>query len=99
VAIEREHPVAGFPARWEVHPHTPKHRVRYRADGVPYDVGAGPIRNSRMLGCQPARVIAFTESLDELSSGTRNMVEQARRAGVPVELVDAAGERRLLEVA
>jgi hypothetical protein len=48
---------------------------------------AGPIRNQRMLDeGEPDLVLAFHEDL-ERSRGTRDMVERARRAGVPVRVV------------
>jgi hypothetical protein len=46
---------------------------------------AGPIRNRRMLDeGKPDLVLAFPGG-----RGTRNMVGQAKRAGVPVEIVGA----------
>jgi YspA, cpYpsA-related SLOG family len=52
----------------------------YRADWKKYGPGAGPIRNAEMLKKgHPKLVIAFKGG-----DGTRNMVKQARAAGVPV---------------
>lgn len=44
-----------------------------------HGAAAGPIRNKQMLGMQPDLVVAFPGG-----KGTRNMVKQARSAGVPV---------------
>jgi hypothetical protein len=46
---------------------------------------AGPIRNASMLNLDPDLVIAFHADLAH-SKGTRNMVEQARKRGVPCKL-------------
>ncbi len=67
----------------------------YQADWERHGLAAGPIRNMRMLqsGC-PDRVLAFW---DGKSPGTRDMIQQAVRAGVPVRIVpilQANGARR-----
>jgi hypothetical protein len=50
---------------------------------------AGPIRNRRMLDQgKPDLVLAFPGG-----RGTRNMIGQAKRAGVPVEIVGARTSR------
>jgi len=56
----------------------------YRAEWSRYGKGAGPIRNKRMLDeGKPDLVFAFYS--DKVKSrGTKNMVEQAIKAGVPV---------------
>lgn len=51
-----------------------------------YGRGAGPIRNKVMLGYRPDLVIAFHENITA-SKGTANMINQAKKAGIPVELI------------
>lgn len=52
---------------------------------------AGPIRNAQMLKeGRPERVIAFHENI-ATSRGTANMIRQALKAGLPVELNSSAG--------
>lgn len=59
---------------------------RYPADWDKYGKGAGPIRNKQMLDeGKPDLVIAF---LAPNSRGTKNMIEQATKAGVPVKVID-----------
>ena len=56
---------------------------KYPADWTKYGKAAGPIRNSQMLQeGKPEAVIAFSLNL-ETSRGTKNMVAQAIKAGVP----------------
>lgn len=58
-------------------PHAP-----FPADWNAYGRSAGPIRNKQMLMVgRPDLVIAFPGGL-----GTQNMIEQARRFGVPVQV-------------
>jgi hypothetical protein len=58
-----------------------EHR-QYPADWDKYGKAAGPIRNAQMLReGKPNLVVAFTDDLTT-SRGTRNMVEQAQKAGV-----------------
>jgi hypothetical protein len=47
---------------------------------------AGPLRNRAMLHHAPDRVIAFHEDI-RTSKGTKDMVQQAQRAGVPVHVI------------
>lgn len=55
--------------------------ITFKADWARYGPGAGPIRNQQMLDeGQPELVIAFPGG-----KGTADMVDRARRAGVPVE--------------
>ena len=60
---------------------------------------AGPIRNKRMLvEGKPDLVLAFHYDLEH-SKGTKNMVEQATKAGVPiVDVVRAIEKGELLPV-
>lgn len=58
----------------------------YPADWERYNKVAGPIRNKQMLvEGQPELVIAFR---GENSRGTQNMIDQAKKAGIPVEIVE-----------
>lgn len=45
---------------------------------------AGPIRNKKMLTEKPQLCVAFHDDLDGESRGTKNMVKQAKAAGIPV---------------
>ena len=59
--------------------------VRFPADWAKYGKAAGPIRNRQMLTeGRPDLVLAFW---DGKSRGTANMIELARTAGVPVEII------------
>lgn len=59
---------------------------RYPADWDKHGKAAGPIRNKQMLDeGKPDLVIAF---LAEHSKGTKNMIEQAQKAGVKVEIIN-----------
>jgi len=58
------------------------------ADWDAYHKAAGPIRNAKMLTYKPILCLAFHKNIQE-SKGTLNMITQARKAGVPVILVDA----------
>lgn len=60
----------------------------YPADWRQYGRAAGPIRNKQMLvDGKPEFVVAFTEKPLSETKGTADMVKQARRAGVPVCVV------------
>lgn len=62
----------------------------YPADWDTHGKAAGPIRNKQMLDeGKPDLVIAF---LAPDSRGTKNMIEQATKAGVPVKIVNIASE-------
>lgn len=56
------------------------------ADWNQYGLAAGPIRNREMLDKSPDVVIAFHNDLS-MSKGTKNMVEQAKRADVFVRII------------
>jgi SLOG family YspA-like protein len=47
---------------------------------------AGPIRNRQMLDQKPDVVIAFHSNLAE-SRGTKDTVTEAKRRGIPVEII------------
>lgn len=51
-----------------------------------YGRAAGHIRNSWMLDLKPDLVLAFHENMEE-SRGTKNCVAEARKRGIPVELI------------
>jgi len=58
----------------------------YYANWPKYGRSAGPIRNQEMLTLgKPNLVLAFHPNLSQ-SKGTKDMVERATRAGVPVKL-------------
>lgn len=63
-----------------------RRRIAHRhfpADWKRYGKAAGPIRNQQMLDeGKPDMVIAFHENFND-SKGTKNMVEIARKAGIP----------------
>lgn len=59
---------------------------KFPADWETYGKAAGPIRNKQMLDeGKPDLVVAF---LAENSRGTKNMIEQATKAGVPVKVIN-----------
>lgn len=63
-----------------------RHVDIYRADWVREGKAAGVLRNKRMLEYgKPDLVIAFW---DGQSPGTKNMIEQAEKAGVPVKIIN-----------
>lgn len=58
----------------------------FPADWEEYGKAAGPIRNKQMLDeGKPDLVIAFW---DGKSTGTKNMIEQAQKTGIPVKIVE-----------
>jgi len=58
----------------------------YPADWEKHGRAAGPIRNAQMLReGKPDLVLAFHTNMAR-SKGTKNMIEQANRAGIPVYL-------------
>lgn len=60
--------------------------LTYPADWARYGDAAGPIRNARMLReGKPTHVVAFR--MPGTSRGTDNMIDQARKAGVPVSII------------
>jgi len=66
--------------------------MRFPADWKRYGRAAGPIRNTQMLKeGMPDFVIAFHDDIDS-SKGTRNMVEQAKKKGIPVRVYNSKGE-------
>jgi hypothetical protein len=72
-----------YPAEWAVHA---KGWCRCAWRG-PTCLSAGPRRNERMLReGKPGYVIAFHDDISG-SRGTRDMVNRARRAGIPTRIV------------
>jgi hypothetical protein len=61
--------------------------LRYPADWNQYGKSAGPIRNRQMLDENPDidLVLAFHDDLDH-SKGTQDMVTEAKRRGIQVEV-------------
>ena len=65
----------------------------YMAQWKTYGKSAGPIRNQEMLDLgKPDMVIAFW---DGVSKGTKNMIEIAQKANIPVKIVKIPTENRL----
>lgn len=59
----------------------------YPANWDKYGKGAGPIRNKQMLDeGKPDLVLAFSDDIEN-SKGTRNMLDQAKKADVPAFLI------------
>ena len=56
------------------------------ADWKRYGRAAGPIRNAAMLKEIPHLVLAFHDDIKH-SKGTKNMIAQAYKAGVPYKLI------------
>lgn len=68
-------------AKWQGVPYE-----AYPADWKTYGKAAGPIRNKQMLTeGKPDLVVAF---LAKDSIGTKNMIDQARKAGVETVVID-----------
>jgi len=63
-------------------------QIPYPAQWNKYGKSAGPIRNRQMLSenSDIELVIAFNENIST-SKGTKNMIEQAIKAGIPVEII------------
>jgi hypothetical protein len=58
----------------------------FPADWNKHGKAAGPIRNREMLNEKPDLVIAFHPNLAQ-SKGTKDTVGEAKRRGIPVELI------------
>jgi hypothetical protein len=66
--------------------------VSFKPEWHIYGRAAGPIRNQKMLDRllkeeEPKKVLAFHKNLAE-STGTKDMVNRALKAGVDVEIID-----------
>lgn len=57
--------------------------LTFPADWKTYGKGAGPVRNRQMLDQEPDLVVAFHDEL-EVSKGTKDCVDEARRRGITV---------------
>lgn len=68
--------------------------VAVPADWNFYGRAAGPIRNKEMLDMEPDIVLAFHQRLWD-SKGTKNMVEIAKKAGVPTRVITGVGKEWL----
>ena len=60
----------------------------YPAEWTKYGRAAGPIRNEQMADSGADLVIAFHYDLSS-SRGTADMVRQAKKRGIPVEVIDS----------
>lgn len=61
--------------------------IPFPADWKRYGLAAGPIRNTQMIKeGKPNFVLAFHNNLGK-SKGTKNMVEQAKKAGIVVQVI------------
>ena len=57
----------------------------FKADWEKYGRAAGPVRNEYMLKIfAPEAVFAFVHDVDRPTRGTADMIQRARKAGVPV---------------
>lgn len=66
-------------ARWTDRNYLISGHEQYPADWKKHGKAAGPIRNQEMLDAQPDLVLAFPGG-----KGTADMVERAKKAGIPV---------------
>lgn len=57
--------------------------VSFAADWIKYGKAAGPIRNRWMLDQHPDRVLAYWNGT---SPGTKDMIQEARKRGIRVEV-------------
>lgn len=76
-ANERGIPVKDMPAEWD-NIARPGAIIRYRRDGTPYDVVAGPYRNGRMAEYGDAA------ALFPGGTGTASMYREAQKAGIQI---------------
>lgn len=69
--------------------------LSFPAEWARFGKGAGPIRNKKMLLVgKPEMVFAFHANIFK-SKGTKDMIEQAEAAGVPVRLFGKGGQELL----
>jgi hypothetical protein len=65
--------------------------LRFPANWDKYGRAAGPIRNSQMLKeGKPDMVVAFHDDITT-SKGTKNIVDQAKKHGIPVKVYNSKG--------
>lgn len=67
--------------------------ITYPADWERYGKSAGPIRNKEMLDEEPHLVIAFHNNIEK-SKGTKNMIEQAKKANINVFVINEKSEMK-----
>lgn len=82
-AKRKGYPVKGFPADWQNIKNKPAVEIAKRKDGVKYWKLAGHARNKQMAEYADA-LIAFW---DGKSTGTKDMIDQAREKGLKVAVV------------
>ena len=68
---------------WRVYP--------VQANWKKYGLAAGPIRNREMLDMHPDYVYAFHSDIGK-SKGTRDCIREAKKRGIPGELIDYEGK-------
>ena len=81
-AKEKGYKLVQYPAKWDDLT-TPGAIIKYRKDGKPYNVKAGPDRNLLMAQNADAAVIFW----DGKSSGSKNMIDTAKRLKLLVRVV------------
>lgn len=79
--------VLSFPAPWDDWEGKPLYQVGTRGDGKKYWKGAGHYRNSQMADNAEALVCFW----DGRSTGTKNMINTARKKGLLVRVFDYEG--------
>jgi hypothetical protein len=85
-AIEKGYPIKPFPADWENTDGKPEHEIGRRRDGRLYWKLAGHVRNEEMAKYADA-LIAFW---DGKSTGTKNMIEQAKKHNLEIRIFNYA---------
>jgi len=66
--------------------------LKFPAKWNQYRKAAGPIRNKEMLDKgKPDQVFAFHDNISG-SKGTKNMIDQACKRGIPVTIITSGGE-------
>lgn len=67
--------------------------LEFPADWTRFGNSAGPIRNKQMLDeCKPTLVVAFHDNIEK-SKGTKNMLSQAKKAGITTMLLSHNKEK------
>ena len=85
-AREKGYPIEPFPANWNATAGKPDHEIGYRRDGSPYWKLAGIVRNGEMAKYADG-LIAFW---DGKSTGTKNMIEQAKKHNLKIRIFNYA---------
>jgi len=76
---------------WELWIGDPETIERYPADWKTHGRSAGPIRNREMLASGVDYVVGFHDDIEN-SKGTRDMLRQCAKAGIPGRLFTQEGE-------